>query len=88
MGHLQAQLAATMCQAIHKSQLAIATLLMRRGADIAQIYNFKEGVSSPLLLLINAAEVSTCWLAVFLLVAHNDFALPVWSGLSCYDLAV
>ena len=86
MPHPQAQLAAIMCQAIRKSQLAIATLLMRRGTDIAQTYHSEDGVSSPLLLLISAAEVR-------LSVCHvngsccNAFRLSVWSVRLWYGFA-
>lgn len=48
-----------MHQAINKSLLSIATLLMRQGVDIAQTHDNEAGISSPLLLLVAAAEVGS-----------------------------
>ena len=73
-----------MYQAINKSLLSIATLLMRQGVDITQTHDDEAGISSPLLLLVAAAEVrsrhtlSVCgWLHPLLEAAYK-MMLGAW----------
>ena len=48
-----------MYQAISKSLMTIAALLVKHGEDITTTYNSEASLSSPLLLLISSAKVQT-----------------------------